>query len=121
MRVFLSLAALFVIFGALAGPGCASSPGLIAPERTSRAPIQSTPTIPVKTRKITIAVIQERTTTRRRHQAGPAERMDGRGAFQAMKLTHRQGLLAAPTLLLGAFVHGTPTKTSRPRSATAMP
>jgi len=28
MRVFLSLAALFVVFGALAGPGCASSPGL---------------------------------------------------------------------------------------------
>jgi hypothetical protein len=53
-----------------------------------------------------------RTATRRRHQAGPAERMDGRGAFESMELTHRQGLLAAPTLLLGAFVHGTPSKTA---------
>ena len=34
--------------------------------RTSRAPIQSTPTTPAKTRKITMAVISARTPIRRR-------------------------------------------------------
>ena len=62
-----------------------------------------------------------RTAPRGGHQTRPAERMDGRGAFEPMELTHRQGLLAATTLLLGTFIHGTSSKTPRSWRATARP
>jgi len=48
---------------------CTSSPTVIAPARTSRAPIHSTPTTPAKIRKITAAVISARMRMRRSAEA----------------------------------------------------
>ena len=48
---------------------CTSSPALIVPSRTSRAPIHSTPTTPEKTRKITMTVITARVRIRVRAES----------------------------------------------------
>lgn len=53
---------------------------------------------------------QGQTPADRRAETRTAERVDRRSAFQTMEQLEGFGLLAAPALLLGMFVHGASKK-----------